>query len=206
MKLSFLNFNKQYQVVIASLLVAVVLGVAQPFLWRLVRDRSIALHDSRSQSQQIVNVKDRNASIRHNLSEERELLSQLDVVVPPKRSLTQVVERLEQLADQRQLRVKITNLKEELASADSADDATLLPVTATLAVEGTIDQALDYMSSIEHIQELSFLTSWSIVPRAASGSAPVAPGVSPLPTQPPVYTLSANIIFYLRGGSNEPAK
>lgn len=204
MKLSLSNLNKHYKGVLVTAIAICTLVIVQPFLWIFVQKKAVALHDSRSQEQQIANTKDRNATIKHNLGQEREFLSQLDVVVPPRKMLTQVVERLEQLADQRYLSLKITNIKEDLSDAKTINNTTLIPVTATLTVEGTINQVFDYLASIEHIQELTVLTAWKVLPNEKAPVQSVAPGV-PTPTPSLTrYTLSADILFYLRGESNEP--
>lgn len=197
--------SKPYKRMIAGLLMLAALSLAQIWLWRFVRQRAQDWHDKRSQEQQIDDLTKRNADIRHNLSEQKAYLGQVSMVVPPYQSLTQIVERLEQLSDQAGSILNVTNIKEAEQAKGTAGKAVareksptaLVPVAVTLEADGTADQVLNYLALVEHAPELGVVNKWSLqIQKGRSAAA----GPSPSP-QAMVYALNMEVTFFVQRSS-----
>ncbi len=187
-----LGGNQKYRRLGTTVLLLVVLVAAQPFVWRFVHARALELQQKRSQGQQIANVKARNEEVKTTLKNQENFLNQLQVVSPPLTSLTQVVERVEQLADQLGLTVNISVIQELPASGALVKEEEIVPVSVAIEAKGTVNQLLSFFDRVEHTQELSIVRTWSMAPDLAP-----APGVVPV-VSTPSYVLTMDILFFLQ--------
>lgn len=192
---SALGGNEKYRRLGTTVVLLVVLVAAQPFLWRFVQTSALDLQQKRSQSQQISNVNDRNEEVKGTIKTQENFLDQLQVVSPPVTSLTQVVERVEQLGDQLGVLVNISVIQELQASASLVKEEGIVPVSVAIEATGTVNQLLSFFDRVEHTQELSIVRTWSLVPAAVSG--PVG-----TPVVNPTYSLTMDILFFLRQETN----
>lgn len=184
--------NKKYRRLGITLLLMVVLAVAQPFLWNFVHAQALSLQQRQSQGEQITNVRERNADVAAKLAASRDFLSQLDVVAPLASAKTHVVERVELLADQLGLALDITVIQEVQNNAVVVSNDHVAPVSMSMTTTGTIQQLLAFLDRVEHTQELSLVPTWSLVPATVTTSAQgVTSGVDQ-------YTLTMDVYFFLR--------
>ncbi|MEX1997971.1 MAG: hypothetical protein WEA04_04865 [Candidatus Andersenbacteria bacterium] len=184
--------SQQYQKIVLRSIMLVILIVAQPFLWSMVAGVANRVHAQQSQKQQIIDVQARTAQIREINVSQKEFLDQLDVVVPLAGSLSQIIERLERLATDRQLRLSILDIKEDVL--EEATDLENIPVQRfriSLQVTGTPAQLLTYIDAVEHVQELTILEDWSFVAATAPVSFPAPDAVYP-------YTATMSLLFFLQ--------
>lgn len=186
--------NRKYRRLVATIFLMVLLGGAQPFLWSWVNQQALHLQQQRSQDQQIANVINRNAEVKQRLTTTKEFLNQLEVVSPPTTSKTQVVERIEQLADQLGLQIDITVIQELATKETTGKEAHVIPVSMSVATTGTTAQLLRFMDRVEHTQELSVVSQWALEP----GPPPAVVAGAPVTVGPAPYTLTMDIFFYLR--------
>ncbi|MDP3997949.1 MAG: hypothetical protein U1C49_01300 [Candidatus Andersenbacteria bacterium] len=185
--------NKQYRRLGFMAIVVILLIAAQPFLWKMVSAKALELADMRSQGQQIVNVKERNTQMSQVIDQQRDYDNQLKVVIPGSNSLTQIVERLEQVADQYGLTLDIKSINEidaEKSDKGALKNTGITKVTVSLIAGGNVDRLLDFLESIEHIQELAAISSWSLKAQAHQGEGARVSLFN--------YSMSVDIIFYVQ--------
>lgn len=191
--------NQSVKTLLVRVVILVVLVGAQFWLWQLVKDRVNDFQQKRFQAQQIEDLNNRINQIKQNQKNQQELLSQLDLIVPTKSSLAQIIERLERVASDRSVRLKISSIKEDQASSGSATPTLpVSPVTFSAQVTGTAQQLLQYLDSIEHLQELTVVPTWSITSTTQNGANPTGAAASPAPSQSAIYTMSFDITFWLQ--------
>lgn len=188
MAVSLSGFNQKYRRLAKTILLMIVLSTLQPFLWRYVHARALALQQIRSQGQQITNVQARNDEIQKTLQAQHDFLGQLELVSPPTTAITEVVERVEHLADQVGLTVAITVIQELPANNSVVKEAGIVPVSISVQVAGTPRQLLSFMERVEHTPELSIVPHWTLVPASATSAE---------------YTLTMDIFFFLRRVSDD---
>lgn len=196
MKLSSLQSGVWRQLFIA-IGILLVLIVGQTWIWGYVRSGAETLHTRRTEEQQLAELQQRLASIEAKRQEQLPLLDQLVVVFPRASDTSQVVDRLEQLADQQALRLVIQNIGTEASTTKTNQG--LIPKVVTLRVEGTVPKLLQYIDGVEHIQEVAKVRSWSLNLLAVPSTTPV-PG-QPVVIQSPtnvLYQMTMNIVFYFQ--------
>jgi 50S ribosomal subunit-associated GTPase HflX len=171
-----------YNPLLRALWPALILLLAQFPLWILVERFATTLHEKRAQSLQIADLDRRNEEVSAALKGQEEYIDQLDVVTPPLVSLTQVVERVEQLADQQRLAVSLQDISQPTATSNQKE-LHLSQIRLSITVSGTADQVLNYLDQLEHIPELTVVDAWSLKPQGGQ------------------YVLSAEVLFFLRDAS-----
>lgn len=200
---NLLKTDSNFKKIIGKAVAVVILVAIQPYLWQSLNTIARDVHAKRSQKQQIGNLKERIIAVEQTLASETELLDQLDAVLPLNNSVPQAIERLERLATERQVELKIIDLQ-EVAGDAGAVDTPVLPLRVRLEVTGTSAALLSFMEAIEHLQELTTIEAWDMAPAKAGAATPtVAPTSSPSPSASPppsatLYTLSMTIQFYLQ--------
>jgi len=179
--------KRRHQRLAISILLLVILVGAQPLLWRLVKRQAELVHERRTLEQQQADVQSRVDLMRDSLNSQQDIIATLDAVAPRFVSLPQAVERLELLADRRNLSLEIQGIVKQTGTQQNA----LSPVTVSLRVFGPIEKVLDFMEQIEYVQELTQIESWQLEPtEAPAGVALDEAGNN--------YRLSAEVIFFLR--------
>lgn len=201
MNVRFASLNKKYKQLFGALVLMLILGGIQPFLWQMVTNRVIDVQLKQSQEEQIVNVQERNQTMQQNLAAQESFLNQLTVVAPPIEARTQVVERLELLADKHTLPIEIS-LIQELPDGGRSAVSQIVPVVLSVSVQGSVDRLLTFMQEVEHVQELTVVESWSLNPHAGP-PATSDPAAQPTPTPLPIYELRMDVLFFLRGATEE---
>jgi gamma-glutamylcysteine synthetase len=193
------KYSQGIKAFIIRLLVVVVLCVMQSFLWSFVKARAIDLQDKRSQTQQIIELNKRDQDISKNINTQKELLSQVDVEVPPYSSLTAIIEMLEKLGDQGHVTATIDAINNDAAKNDQTV-GDIVSAVISLKVTGTLNQVFNYMETVEHLQELSRVTNWSLQRGTQNGAVAISGGQTAVSTTPPpvVYDMSLDILFYFK--------
>lgn len=185
------NKLSQYyrSIIIRGALVALLVGT-QFFLWGWVRGAAVHLHENRSQRHQIGDVRQRITQMKEVREQQKDLLGQLDVVVPIAGSLSQIIERLERVAAQHELKITIQEIKEVEPSAEETTPPPVTPVQVAMILVGRPAQILAFMDAVEHAQETNLVKNWSLTTtNLASG-----PQVSPMP----INTLTMNVLFFFQ--------
>lgn len=182
------SLSKQLVVAIAIILA---LGTAQFFLWNFVYQSADALHTRRTEEQQLQALKAIIADVQTKFAAEKPLVDQLSVPFPKNTQTSQVVDRLEQLADKTGVLLNITNISTETPNKKTPNQ--LNSFVATLKVDGSAHSLLQYIDAVEHIQEVTTIRQWAIV--GVPPSATVLPGQPP---PAPLFTMNMNILFYLQ--------
>lgn len=177
------------------LLAVLVLLALQPWLWQGVKEATTRVHQLRSERQQLASVQERVGQIKQVMATQRELLDQLQVVVPTSEKLSQVVERLERVAGEQQAELTILDISTVPPPLDAAVSVPIVSVRVTLQVKGDATALLSFIDHLEHIQEIAVIEQWSLNP------ASVQAVPSPQPGQY-LYSLTANVIFFLQDFSH----
>lgn len=181
------KISQQLKQMILWSLALIALISAQPFLWRYVSAQAHDLQDRRTQEQQFYNLEARLAEVRQTNNDQQQLLDQLSVVFLPRGETSQVVERLEQLAERHGVVLQILGITERPVE-DTKDRSGIVPVVVTLEGSGLPDQLFSYLDAVEHTQEASLVNSWSVQEvRNNPGSIPAI-----------VHRLQMSVTFYFQ--------
>lgn len=176
---------------LALTVVAVIgLGLCQIWLWAYVGQVAETLHSRQTEEQQLQDLDARIISIEKNYESQLPLLDQLAVVFPRDTETSQVVDRLEQLADKQGVTLDIKDISNK---ADVPKDSSLLPVSITCRLTGTATKLMQYLGALEHIQEVAVARSWELsaapqLPASSAGTFVVAP----------THQMTMNVVFYLQ--------
>lgn len=179
--------SRKYRRLATTVVILFALIAAQPFLWRFVHRQALDLQQKRSQGQQVANVKARNDEVKKTLQTQRDFLNQLEIVSPPVDSLTQAVERVEQLGDQLGLIINLSVIQEVPASDSVVKEENIVPVAVSVDTVGSVNLLLSFLDRVEHTQELTIIPNWTLEPVAAGQ---------------PQYALTMDILFFLKHASD----
>ena len=181
------------QQVITAGVICLVLVIGQFVLWGFVQSSADALHTKRTEQQQLDQLQARVQSIQAKFQADQPLVDQLSVPFPKAANTPQVVDRLEQVATKTGVRMSLTNIATQApATAASKTASQLNVVTVTLKLDGSAHGLLEYIAALEHIQEVATLQQWTLQP------VPVAPGTPAQTAAPQLFTMTANVLFYLQ--------
>ena len=169
----------------------IALGFCQIWLWAYVGQVAETLHNRQTEEQQLQDLDSRIILIENTYEDQLPLLDQLTVVFPKDSETSQVVDRLEQLADKQGVTLEIKDISNK---ADVPKDSTLLPIAITCRLTGTATKLMQYLGALENIQEVAVVRSWALsvappLPAPATG-APVLVG--------PTHQMTMNVVFYLQ--------
>lgn len=176
------------QLTIAIFILAA-LAVSQPFLWGYVSQAAQTLYTRQTQETQLKEIEARIATVESNRFTQQALLDQLKVAFPSQVQTSQIVDRLEQLADRQNVALQIQSIAAENPEAVAKAKDKLSPLLVTVTVSGGATALLQYVAAVEHTQEVAVIRSWQMTAVASEGIA--QPGAA-------TYRLTMNIIFYLQ--------
>lgn len=175
-----------------TLVVVIGLGAGQPWLWGYVKQGAEDIHNRRTEEQQLQELTERLRTIEQKHTDQAPLLDGLAVVFPRARDTSQVVERLEQLADRQSVELTVQNIAPPPAGPGKKPSV-LSPTIVSVQVKGSATRLLQYIDAVEHVQELAIVQSWDL-----AAAPPVAAAPAGAPVSSPGYTVAMNILFYLQ--------
>jgi len=185
MKPVIIRGGRDLRRVISQVLILLVLVVGQPFLWRFVRSSAQALHGKRTAEQQQINLRQRLDEIEQATAEQQPLVEQLATSFPARNLAAQVVERLEQLSDERGVEIDIRDISERDPLAGRGK-VRLVPLVVTVEAAGSPDQLLGYLEAVEHVPEVVTISEWALESfRGTTGGPAVG------------HRLTMSVVFYL---------
>jgi hypothetical protein len=190
-----------------------VLLVLQPFLWGVVKNGALALHERRTLAEQIKEIEIRIRDVRNNYESQSVYIDQLASIIPDSRDALQVIERLETATQGLDVQVEVSRIDEgtslksvgadseseveatQAAALDSRKPSGVFPLHITLVVTGPPEALVEYIDVVEHVQELSMVQKFTISP------------VVPKPGQtevlnPDRFQLMMTAVFYLQDEDN----
>lgn len=174
---------------VTTLLMVVLLGVAQIWLWQYVETSAATLRNRQTEEQQLEDLNGRIAIIEQNYKAQLPLLDQLLIVFPQASQTSQIVDRLEQLADRQKVQLAIKNITTQ-PLPEAQKEKGLIPLLVTMEVRGAATMLLEYLAAVEHIQEIAVVRDWQVAPLRL-GATPGAPAG-------PSHQMSMSLIFYLQ--------
>lgn len=182
---------KVWRRLLAAVVAAAALSGAQPWIWRYVESGAQDIHNRRTEEQQLAELTERLRVIEQKHTDQAALLDGLATIFPHADSTSQVVDRLEQLADKQSVELAIKTIGPP-ATAAGAKPSVLSPIVVSVEVKGSATRLLQYIDGVEHVPELATVQSWDISPFTPPASA------SPAPPPSPSFVLAINILFYLQ--------
>lgn len=166
--------------------IAAALVGLQPWLWKYVKTSAESLQMKRLEEKHFSSLGDDLLKITATLDQQELALSELDVVFPTQESTSQVVERLERLADEEGISFEIQSITERETNAAGKKLAGLAVLNITVEAFGSPAELLRYIERVEHTPELATVDSWVI--RSIAGRE-----AGQVPLQ---HNLVAEISFY----------
>jgi hypothetical protein len=169
---------------------AVIAGLiaAQVPLWYGVAGFAEKLHQNQVTGQQLWIVQHRNDLALNQIRKQQSYLSQLDTVTPPSSSLAKIIEKVELLADDSDVVLKVHNIVKE-ANKNARTGDLLKVANISLEVTGLPDKLMGYLARLEHMQELTTVTAISL--REVPKTEKMTEGLKP-------YVMTIQIMFYLK--------
>ncbi|MEX1112136.1 MAG: hypothetical protein WEC84_01625 [Candidatus Andersenbacteria bacterium] len=168
------------------ILIAIVLTVAQPFMWNLVRGSAEKLQETRTSEEQSVALRARLGEITSRLGGSDQLIDQLSLSFLDAGAAPQAVERLEQLAGRVGLALDIIAIEnkdiEELRKQEE-----IIPLSLHVQAVGRPSQLISYIDLVEHAPEVVDIRSWTLAPAPRARTA----------ISEQLYAIDLVVYFYL---------
>ena len=180
-------FSEKKKFVVNLALAAGLIAIQVP-LWHGVGVFAQKLRDNYVTDQQLTIVKHRNDLARQELTAQKTYLTQLDTIVPSQSQMARIVERVELIAEESDVRIKINSIVENVADTKELNSL-LKKSRISLSARGSAAQLLNYLGQLEHLDQLTMVQNVSLM--RIGEVVPMTPEV----TQ---YSLQADIIFYLQ--------
>ena len=182
------NLHPVRKLIILGSVLLILLAV-QPFLWRYVETSTEALRMKQSEKTQYQSIGSNLDKVKSTIAEQEQALEELSVVFPKKDNTSQVVGRLERLADDNGIDFQIKSILEKEVDASGQKLPGLTPLQVTLEASGDPVHLLQYLEATEHVPEVATIDSWSLQKSTVTDSA--------TGQQTTQYGLVAQVTFYI---------
>lgn len=157
MNLFFRLSNMSFILRIAILLILI---VVQPYLWDAVRRSALQLHSGQTNAEQLILVSQKLAESQEALFQKQPHLNQLFDAFPPSNTISQVVSRIEALADSAHLPVELKSIEDGTQSETGRGN--IITKNITVRVTGSMEAVFSFLDSLEHQQEFARIESWDV--------------------------------------------
>jgi len=155
------------RVLIAAAAASVLTGI-QPWLWDQVFAAASRYRDRQTQEEQLKNVKELADQVRTIDPGEAVLLDQAEIPFPLTGRTPQIVERLEGLAEGRNLQISLASITEQPNIGERRPGG-LTALDVAFLVQGPVRQMLAFFDALEHMPELTQVLSWGLRPAETGG-------------------------------------
>ncbi len=179
-------FSAQVMRLLRGVILLAVLAAVQPFVWRTVASSAATLQDKRTIKQQTIALRERLAVIDAAFTEQTASLEDLAEIFPPVSSTSAAVERLEELADNRDIALTIQNIQEE-KPLGPLNRSVVVPLTISVKATGAVDRLLEYIDAVEHVPEVTAIDEWVLNSTIDNTSADNWP-----------HRLTLNVVWYFQ--------
>ncbi len=188
---------KRLKMLILMVVALLIMVAAQPFLWRMVSAATEKLQVERSKAKQIETVRSLRKEVQNEYKKQQAYLDQLTVVVPMRRDILQVIERLEELAQKEGVVVEVVNIREgesieddKKKKKDREMTMSIYPLTLSVSLISDPGLILRYVEAVENAREITAVKSFKISPFMYPSGQRYA------------YKLEMDINFYLQGNGD----
>ena len=108
---------------------------------------------------------------------------------PKGTSTSQVVDRMERLADVQGINIQIKSIVADALKVKRGEDEAeqLQSIAFSMELVGPVQRLLAYIDGVEHVQELSSIRSWAIAPGVKLSEQSVTP-----------FVLTMTVVFYFQ--------
>lgn len=204
--------NKRVISLLGVVVVTSGLIVLQLWLWGWVTTMAARFHNLKTQDQQLIEFHERIAGLEGSVRSGRTLLDQLTVVAPSVEDVPQIVERLERLAEELGISVTVTSIQQQgtveegstepqsfgeqsdtidTTEHQSANTQSVVPLEIAFRLVAPPAVLLQFVDTLEHMQELVEAPSWHMQPASFVG----APGATP---DPAAFSMDIQVIVNLQ--------
>ncbi|OGY31180.1 MAG: hypothetical protein A3C02_04040 [Candidatus Andersenbacteria bacterium RIFCSPHIGHO2_02_FULL_45_11] len=159
------------------------LAALQPFLWGYVSDRAQQLHLLQTNEEQFALLSQKMIESQQAFSDAQPRLLKLGDVFPASSALSQVVGRIEALADTKQLGIELKSIEDTISI--EAGSGTIRPKRITAEVTGSVEALFSFLEAMENQNEFLSIESWDII----------AAGLPEKASQP-VFQMTLHTIYY----------
>ena len=187
-------FEKTSFLITGSIII-VLLIVVQFFLWKYIQSYAGKIYMRQTNAQQTEALSQKIAEAQRGLLEQQRKLVSLSAIFPPKDGVSQVVGRIESIADTRRLKLDIMSI-EDGEPVESGKDAMFTKVFS-LQATGPIDTLFAFFEALEHQTELVHVASWSV-----AAPPPSQTNTLGAPQAPQEFVLTLKVIYYFYDADN----
>lgn len=160
-----------------------ILAALQPFLWSYVGDRARQLHMSQTNEEQFALLSQKLIESQQAFSQAQPRLLQLADSFPASNTISQVVGRIEALADAKHLIIELKSIED--ATPVEAGRGTIVTKRITAEVTGSVESLFSFLESMENQKEFISIESWDVVM-----------DTSPQQTSQTVFKMTLRAIYY----------
>lgn len=161
----------------------VILIAVQPFLWTAVKKSALQLHSGQTNAEQLVLVSQKLAESQKALSQIQSRLNQLLDAFPPSNTISQVVGRIEALADAAHLPVELKSIED--GTRNEVGRGNIITKIITIRVTGPMEAVFSFLDALEHQKEFASIESWDIANTAQYVSS-----------SSPIFQMTLNVMYY----------
>lgn len=141
-------------------IVILLIGI-QPFLWGYVADRSRQLHLAQTNEEQFVLLSQKLIEAQQVFSQAQPSILKLAESFPSSTTISQVVGRIEALADSNSLGIELKSIED--MDPLEAGQGKILRKRITTEVTGPVDSLFSFLETMENQKEVLSIQSWDIV-------------------------------------------
>ncbi len=162
--------------------VSILIGI-QPFLWGYVAERSRQLHLTQTNEEQFVLLSQKFIESQQAFSQAQSSILKLADSFPSSSTISQVVGRIEALADSNYLVIELKSI-EDMTPLE-AGPGNILRKRITTEVTGSVNSLFSFLETMENQKEVLSIQSWDVVRILASQ---------------PVFKMTLHTVYYFYDG------
>ncbi len=184
------------------IILVVILLTIQPFLWGYVGSRARQLHANQTNEEQFALLSQKLIESQQAFSDIQPRLLKLSDSFPSSITISQVVGRIEALADTKHVAIELKSI-EDVSSLD-AGKGKITTKRITADVSGPIDALLSFLEVMEHQKEVLSIESWDVVQAASQSSLPVTvPTSGPEEDSQAFFKMTLHAVYYFYDGQTQ---
>lgn len=174
---------------IVRICIVLILIAVQPFLWSMIKQRSVQLHSNQTNQNQFVLLSKKLAQLKKDFDSSQPRLEELAQSFPSASTISQVVGRIEALADAKYLVSALKSIEDGVPI--EAGKSKITTKRVVIEITGSVEALLSFLETVEHQKEVVSVESWdlSIAPQSAPSGTSVGASA-------PVFKIIVHTIYY----------
>lgn len=179
--------------IILRILIVIILLAVQPFLWKFVGDRARQLHSNQTNEEQFALLSQKLIDSQKAFSDAQPRLADLSDSFPPATTISQVVGRIEALADTKHLVIELKSIED--GSPVEAGKGAITAKHITASVTGPVESLFSFLEAMEYQKEVLHIDSWDLIQGSLPSVSPVASPQQGVPLDT-IFQMTLRMTYY----------